>query len=50
MDPEMRHIIAVKLEDFVEAESIFTTLMGSDVPSRRKFIEDHALLVRNLDI
>jgi len=50
MDPEKRHLIAVKLEDFVEAERIFTTLMGSDVLSRRKFIESHARQVKNLDI
>ncbi|PIU18446.1 MAG: DNA topoisomerase (ATP-hydrolyzing) subunit B [Elusimicrobia bacterium CG08_land_8_20_14_0_20_44_26] len=50
MDPETRHIIAVKMEDLVSAENIFTTLMGSDVTRRRKFIEDHALLVKNLDI
>ncbi|MFH1957910.1 MAG: DNA topoisomerase (ATP-hydrolyzing) subunit B [bacterium] len=50
MDPEKRHLISVKLEDFVEAERIFTTLMGSDVLSRRKFIESHAKQVKNLDI
>jgi len=50
MDPETRHLISVKLEDFVEAERIFTTLMGSDVLSRRRFIESHARQVKNLDI
>jgi DNA gyrase subunit B len=50
MDPERRTLLSVKLEDFVEAEEIFATLMGEDVEKRRKFIEDNALNVRNLDI
>jgi DNA gyrase subunit B len=50
MDPERRTLLQVKLEDFVEAEEIFATLMGEDVEKRRKFIEDNALNVRNLDI
>ena len=50
MDPVTRHLISVKLEDFVEAERIFTTLMGGEVQGRRKFIEEHALQVKNLDI
>jgi DNA gyrase subunit B len=40
----------VKLEDLVETDKIFTVLMGEDVESRRKFIEDNALDVKNLDI
>ena len=50
MDPEHRTLLQVKLEDFVEAEEIFATLMGEDVEKRRKFIEDNALDVVNLDI
>ncbi|HVP56007.1 MAG TPA: DNA topoisomerase (ATP-hydrolyzing) subunit B [Candidatus Eisenbacteria bacterium] len=50
MDPERRTLLEVKLEDFTETEAIFTTLMGEDVESRRKFIEDNALDVKNLDI
>jgi len=50
MDPERRTLLAVKLEDLAETESIFTTLMGEDVESRRKFIEENALDVKNLDI
>ncbi len=50
MNPENRNIIQVKLEDAVEAEDIFTTLMGENVEPRRKFIEDNALSVSNLDI
>jgi len=50
MDPEQRTLLSVKLEDFVETEEIFATLMGEDVEKRRKFIEDNALDVKNLDI
>jgi DNA gyrase subunit B len=50
MDPERRTLLQVKLEDYVEAEEIFATLMGEDVEKRRKFIEDNALDVKNLDI
>jgi len=50
MDPERRTLLEVKLEDLTETETIFTTLMGEDVESRRKFIEDNALDVKNLDI
>jgi DNA gyrase subunit B len=50
MDPERRTLLQVKLEDLAETESIFSTLMGEDVESRRKFIEDNALDVKNLDI
>ena len=50
MDPERRTLLQVKLEDSFETESIFTTLMGEDVEARRKFIEDNALDVKNLDI
>jgi DNA gyrase subunit B len=50
MDPERRTLLQVKLEDIAETDAIFTTLMGEDVESRRKFIEDNALDVKNLDI
>ena len=50
MNPDTRNIKQVKLEDFVAADEMFTTLMGEDVPPRRKFIEDNALAVANLDI
>src|SRR5438105_4145337 len=50
MDPERRTLLSVKLEDIAACEAIFTTLMGEDVEARRKFIEDNALEVKNLDI
>ena len=50
MNAESRTLLQVKLEDVVEAEKIFTTLMGENVEDRRKFIEDNALDVVNLDI
>ena len=50
MDPERRTLMQVKLEDIAATEEIFTTLMGEDVEARRKFIEENALDVKNLDI
>jgi len=50
MDPERRTLLSVKLEDIAETETIFTTLMGEDVEARRRFIEENALDVKNLDI
>ena len=50
MNADTRTLLQVKLEDVVEAERIFTTLMGENVVDRRKFIEDNALDVVNLDI
>jgi DNA gyrase subunit B len=50
MDPERRTLLSVRLEDLAECETIFTTLMGEDVEARRKFIEENALDVKNLDI
>ena len=50
MDPDRRNIIQVHMDDAVEAERIFTTLMGEVVAPRRAFIEENALLVSNLDV
>jgi DNA gyrase subunit B len=50
MNPEKRTLLEVRLEDAVECEEIFSTLMGEDVESRRKFIEENALDVKNLDV
>src|SRR5207237_842144 len=50
MNAETRTLLKIKLEDAVAAEDIFTTLMGENVEARRKFIEDNALEVVNLDI
>jgi len=50
MDPERRTLLSVKAEDIEACESIFSTLMGEDVEARRKFIEENALDVKNLDI
>jgi DNA gyrase subunit B len=50
MNPETRILLQVRIEDAVEANDIFSTLMGDEVEPRRKFIEDHALTVKNLDI
>jgi DNA gyrase subunit B len=50
MNAETRTMLQVDLKDFAESEPIFSTLMGEDVESRRKFIEENALDVRNLDV
>jgi len=50
MDPAVRTLMQVRLEDVVEADQMFTTLMGSRVEPRREFIEKFALQVTNLDI
>ena len=50
MNIETRTLLKVSAEDLVKADEMFTTLMGEDVESRRKFIEENALDVRNLDV
>ena len=50
MNAETRTLLQVDLKDFAETEPIFSTLMGEDVEARRKFIEENALDVRNLDV
>ena len=50
MDPDKRTMLSVRVEDLVATDLIFTTLMGEDVENRRKFIEDNALDVKNLDV
>ena len=50
MKPEERTLLQVRAEDETEADHMFTTLMGDRVDLRRKFIEDNALDVKNLDI
>ncbi len=50
MNIETRTLLKISLEDLVQSDQIFTTLMGEDVEARRKFIEENALDVRNLDV
>ena len=50
MDPARRTLLQVRLEDIAACEVIFTTLMGENVEDRRRFIEENALDVKNLDI
>jgi DNA gyrase subunit B len=50
MNPDKRTLLQVKIEDAVETDGLFTVLMGDAVEPRRKFIEDNALDVKNLDV
>jgi DNA gyrase subunit B len=50
MDPQTRTLLKVTLDDAAEADRVFSMLMGSEVPPRRRFIQTHAREVRNLDI
>jgi DNA gyrase subunit B len=52
MDPATRKLLRVKMDEdnAVEADKMFTILMGDAVEPRRQYIEDHALNVRNLDV
>jgi DNA gyrase subunit B len=50
MNPARRKLLRVELTDAIEAEKMFTELMGEEVEPRRRFIEDNALNVRNLDV
>jgi len=50
MNPDIRTLLQVRLEDMVETERVFSVLMGDDVEPRRAFIEQHAMEVKNLDV
>ena len=49
MDPDRRTLLQVGIDDAVKADELFSILMGDEVESRREFIEQNALRVRNLD-
>ena len=50
MDPSLRSLIAVKMDDAIEADRMFTILMGDEVEPRRDFIQTNARYVKNLDV
>ena len=50
MNPETRTILKVAVDNEMEADIVFSTLMGDEVPPRKRFIQNHAKNVRNLDI
>jgi DNA gyrase subunit B len=50
MNPNNRTLLQVKIEDTIDADQVFSVLMGDQVDPRREFVETNALNVRNLDI
>ena len=50
MNPDTRILVKVTMEDAMKADEIFTLLMGDEIEPRRKFIEENAKYVKNLDI
>jgi len=50
LDPKNRKMIAIKMDDAIEADRMFTILMGDEVEPRREFIQENARYVKNLDV